>query len=260
MKDFAIVDDTLAASSMAIGESSNLSQLCQTYSYTFKSDTFNEYTDILAVLAQICIDSAKRAYAIDTNNEIKRIKKIIDVEKHGYPEFWFGLERKNKFAKSLMVHTMENDAKKQKEEAKTNHGLVCPMNFLFNYRFPRNEFRTRTIPLSDFFQRFPLEDGKRRSKKAEELIDKYSNLKDSVYSSEESPILQDEYERLIEDLRGTYIKENDAGVISAIIDRAFLITPKMQRYEGSLLAQHKRDLLNILYRTSPKAFLKCFKK
>lgn len=52
MKDFAIADDKLAASAMAIGESSNLSQLAQTYSYSFKdSEKYMMYADILAVLA-----------------------------------------------------------------------------------------------------------------------------------------------------------------------------------------------------------------
>ncbi len=51
LKDFAVVDDKLAASAMAIGESSNLSQLAQTYSYSFNDNKYVVYADILAVLA-----------------------------------------------------------------------------------------------------------------------------------------------------------------------------------------------------------------
>lgn len=53
MDDYADVDNKIAAGNMAIGESSNLSQLCQTYSYSFEEDKekYDRYACILAVLA-----------------------------------------------------------------------------------------------------------------------------------------------------------------------------------------------------------------
>lgn len=55
--DFAAVDNQLAKSQLAIGESSNLAQIALTYAATFPDD--DRYADIvceLAILAQAAID------------------------------------------------------------------------------------------------------------------------------------------------------------------------------------------------------------
>ena len=51
MEDFAKVDNALASAQLAIGESSNLAQLCLSYTYNFKDKKYNDYVCILAVLA-----------------------------------------------------------------------------------------------------------------------------------------------------------------------------------------------------------------
>ena len=51
MKSFAELDNTLAASQRNIGESSNLAQVCLTYTYNFKDQKYKDYACILAVLA-----------------------------------------------------------------------------------------------------------------------------------------------------------------------------------------------------------------
>lgn len=50
-ENFAIIDNRLAAAQRAIGESSNLAQICLTYSHSLKDEKFKEYVCILAVLA-----------------------------------------------------------------------------------------------------------------------------------------------------------------------------------------------------------------
>ena len=51
MVNFAIVDNMLAASQLAIGESSNLAQLALTYTYNFNDQKYFDYVCILSVLA-----------------------------------------------------------------------------------------------------------------------------------------------------------------------------------------------------------------
>lgn len=51
LKDFALVDNKLAAAQLAIGLSSNLAQLCLTYSYNFEDKKYQDYVCILSVLA-----------------------------------------------------------------------------------------------------------------------------------------------------------------------------------------------------------------
>ena len=51
LENFALIDNKLASSQMAIGESSNLAAINLTYMYNFKDQKFDDYTCILAVLA-----------------------------------------------------------------------------------------------------------------------------------------------------------------------------------------------------------------
>ena len=51
MEDFAKADNALAAAQLAIGESSNLAQICLTYTYNYNDEKYNDYVCILAVMA-----------------------------------------------------------------------------------------------------------------------------------------------------------------------------------------------------------------
>ena len=51
-KNYAIIDNRLAAAQMAIGESSNLAQLCLTQTYNSDDQMYSDYVCILSVLAQ----------------------------------------------------------------------------------------------------------------------------------------------------------------------------------------------------------------
>ena len=94
MKTYAEIDNNLAASQSAIGESSNLAQLALTYSYSFPDEQkYKDYVCILSVLAQVAIDSAKRSFDIDINKEIDRIKKDMNIKEHKYPKFWILIRR-----------------------------------------------------------------------------------------------------------------------------------------------------------------------
>ena len=75
LQSFAIVDNKLASSQGVIGSSSNLAQVCQSYTYTFDDKKYSDYICILSVLAQAAIDSSKKVFDIDLNEEIDIIKK-----------------------------------------------------------------------------------------------------------------------------------------------------------------------------------------
>ena len=50
-EDYAKIDNRLAASQVAIGQSSNLAQIALTYTYNFKEQKYNDYVCILSVVA-----------------------------------------------------------------------------------------------------------------------------------------------------------------------------------------------------------------
>ena len=90
---FATIDNNLAASQLSIGESSNLAQICLSYSYNSEQlrgiSAEQCYLDvcILSVVAQVAIDNAKRTYDIDLMSEIKRIKSEMHIELNKLPKF-----------------------------------------------------------------------------------------------------------------------------------------------------------------------------
>ena len=51
LKNYAVIDNALTSAQLAIGESSNVAQLCLTYTYNFDDRKYYESACILAVLA-----------------------------------------------------------------------------------------------------------------------------------------------------------------------------------------------------------------
>ena len=103
----------------AIGESSNIAQLAQSYANTFNDDKYWDIVCILSVVAQLAIDSAKRSFDIDITEEIKEIKKSLNIDKNGYPAFW-------KLIQDKKLHKQNKEFSKEK----INNDLQCPMNYL----------------------------------------------------------------------------------------------------------------------------------
>lgn len=251
--NFALIDNKLAAASRAIGESSNLAQLCLSYCYNFTDKKYQDYVCILAILAQCSIDNAKRTFDIDINKELRRIKKDIDVENNGYPLFFGKIRDKN--------------AKKMSKEASLctsiNKNLQCPMNYLSSIEFARSRSNLKTLPMDYFFVQQPLELSRRKSKKVEALIEEYSLHYWLVAKNQENSILlMENFYEMVEKIKKTYISNNYIGLMSWLINRAFLITSNVKAQEGKIFSNLKKNrplLLKTLYDVNKECFLKCFK-
>ena len=199
----------------------------------------------LSVLAQVAIDSAKRRFDINLTDEIRRIKNDMDIKVNLYPNFW---------------KLIRPDTKPEK----INTDLHCPMNYLYDLELNRFRHETTTLPMSYFFKKFELKEDKRKCKKVEELITKYSlrliNLPEC--EDEEYLLLRSDFEDLISDINRINISRNYAGLMSWLIDRAFIITDNIKYNNKKLrtkLNKNKALLLKVLYSVSSKTFLSCFK-
>lgn len=257
LENYANIDNNLAAAQLAIGESSNLAQLCLTYTYNFPDKKYNDYVCILSVLAQVAIDNAKRRFDIDLTEEISRIKKDMNIKENGYPSFW-GVIRKG-FNKNRI-----------------NDKLICPMNYIFDIKVGKYRTSTSTLPMSDFFVKYEMDEHKRKSKKVEELIQKYSldlyNLYQKPASNsdlddeEESDnylLLRADFESLINDIQQVYISKNYLGLMSWLINRAFFIGSGVRSKRSDIqttLNNNRAILLKTLYTVNSDALLKCFAK
>ena len=247
MDDFARMDNLLSASQTDIGESSNLAQVCQSYSYTFNETKYDDYCAILSVLAQASIDSSKRRFDVDIPKEIKLIKQQMDVKKNKYPMFWSvikpGFNRKN-----------------------LNSSIHCPMNYLYNLRFKNTVPDDSTISMSEFFIKHKLDISKRQCRNVEELIENYSlKVYEDKMDSVESDylLLRSDYDQLIKDLSQINVSKNSAGLMSWLLDRAFLMTPTMRSNKNntdSLLHKNRSLLVKVLYDVNKKVLFSCFKK
>ena len=245
--NYSNIDNNLAAAQLAIGESSNLAQICLTYTYNFDDQKYIDYVCILSVLAQVAIDNAKRRFDIDLTDEIKRIKNDMNIKENGYPAFWTII-------------------RKGFNKEKVNSELKCPMNYIFNIRAKKFRDNSATIPMDRFFVKYELEEQRRKSKKVEELIQKYSlKLYNCVISesdeNDEYLLLRNDFEELINDIRSIYISKNYLGLMSWLINRAFSIGSGIKGNKNILQSSinaNKSILIKTLYEVNPESLLKCF--
>ena len=270
LDNYSAIDNNLMAAQLSIGESSNMAQICLTYTYNFDDPKYQEYVCILSVLAQVAIDNAKRRFDIDLVEEIKRIKKDMDIKENKYPAFWSVIRRD--FDK--VFEDKKKKAKKAGEViddtlSKINKELICPMNYIYNIKLREFKPTTSTLPMSDFFVKVSAENDRRKSKKVEELIQKYSlslylyNVDEDDDENDDYLLLCNDFDKLIEDIRGIYISRNYIGMMSWLINRAFQISSgvkgksdKMQ----STINTNKSLLLKVLYDVNKESFLACFSK
>ncbi len=242
--DFAALDSKLAKSQRDIGESSNLAQIAQTYASSYDERKFDDYVCILSVIAQIAIDSAKRIFAINTTEEISRIKKDMDVDKHLYPLFWKSI--KKGFNTKLI-----------------NRNLICPMNELASLSVGRKDY-SKTIPMKEFLHPIKPKLNRKPAKRIEGMIEKYSFQLHKRYNtvkdtSETDILLRSDFNDLIEDIRTVKISSNYSDVIFWLIDRAFGIVQNINRNKQKRTTdKNKPLLLKVLYEANKKAFLDCF--
>ena len=204
------------------------------------------------MLAQVAIDNAKRKFDIDLSQEIRRIKKDIDVEENKYPIFW-----------SLI----RPDFNKKR----INKKLKCPMNYLFSVKINKFKDENSTLPMSYFFNKFELERDRRTCKKVEELIEKYSldlfnyNIDDEnvLNKNDDYLLLRSDFDDMISDIQQIYISKNYIGLMSWLIDRAFKIIPQTKGKVckmNSTIEQNKSILLQTLYNINKNNLLQCFNK
>lgn len=249
MNDYAKIDNGLAKSQTDIGESSNLAQIAQTYACNFSDEKYQDYVCILSILAQVAIDNSKRKFDIDLSKEIKSIKEDMNIGENKYPSFW-----------KLIKHGFN--------VKNINKDLNCPMNYLYDLDIAKFRDNSSTLPMSYFFVQHPLEKDKKQCKKVEELISNYSlgllehQSDDNPYEYTNHLLLRSDFDELLNNISKTYISTNYSGLMSWLINRAFLITPRLVEKTTKIKATTKKNkplLMKILYQVSQKSFLDCFK-
>ncbi len=203
---------------------------------------------------QCAIDNAKRSFDIDLTNEIRRIKKDMNLSENGYPVFW------------SIIRPGFNKAKINKE-------LKCPMNYLFYLKTNMTEnSNVKTHPITDFFEDYDVYDINktwRKNKRVENLIIKYSiqlnrsNSTDMSDDTEDVWLLEDKFNELIDDIRAITISKKYKNLMLYLINRSFVINAGAKSKKDinqTALRKNRALLLKVLYEVNPNVFLSCFAK
>lgn len=170
----------------------------------------------------------------------------MDIKEHGYPRFW------------RCIHP--------EYHGYINNSLKCPMNEVTQFKAQKPHHNSNPISNRQFFIKHDLTESRRKCKRVENLIQKYSlELLDYNKSEdrdyEEYLLLRQDFDNLVEDIRRIYISNNYLGLMSWLIDRALIITPEVSKNAGQLksrLNKNRSLLLKVLYEVSPNQFLQCF--
>lgn len=184
----------------------------------------------------------------------------MNIDEIGYPAFWKCV--KDKKTKS---------GEKGFDTSKINRFLECPMNYIANMEFKRFRSSESTLPMDYFFKSFELDANRKTSKKVEELIEKYSldiynyniSMSDEDENYSDYLLLRSDFEELICDLQSTYLSGNYIGLMSWLINRAFIITSGQKRNKEIInrnTYKNKSLLLKTLYDVNPKNIIKIFSK
>lgn len=246
--NYAVIDNKLAAAQKDIGQSSNLAQICLSYSYNDNSEILKDYICILAVLAQCAIDNAKRSFDVNISEEIKRIKDAIDLKQNGYPSFW-------------------RNIRQDLNPTLINPNISCPMNEVNKLHVDKLP-NSNVIPINELFISYENNETYKISKAVESLIEKYINefyaikaVTDRENKEEYNYLLHSSYDDLIDDIRRITLPDKYIGLMSWLINRAFMITPNIQSNKKlikSQLCKNRATLLSVLYDLNPNMLLKCF--
>ena len=140
------------------------------------------------------------------------------------------------------------------------------MNFLYDVEIAKVRDSRPPNTMSEFFVPCEPNDNRRKSKKVEQMIQKYS-IKLYQYSKDPSDdscvVLMHDFNHLVEDIQQLYISSNYKPLMSWLINRAFVITPGIKCNRKSLrstLNKNRSILLKTLYDVNPKLLLECFKE
>ena len=268
MLSFAKVDNELAAAQLAIGESSNLAQLCLSYTYNFDDQKYADYVAILSVLAQVAIDNAKRHFDIDITKEIARIKSDMNIAENGYPYFWQITKKDKRKARNDQERRERQRANREKIQKQINKNLICPMNYLYNLKFDNARPIDKKIDMDKFIVIHKAKNIASYSRKIQDMIVRYSimlvneNKKNDDNELEQYLLERADFEDMIAEIRINSIPQKDAEIYSWLLNRAFLITPGVKGKRDTMnvsIRKNKPLLMKALYSASPKTFLKCFR-
>lgn len=292
----SLLDNTLGKSQMTIGEVVNLGQLALSLYWDAKkhnkeSKNLLEIVDIMTVLSGCAIDAAKRAYDINMNQEIKKIRGALTLKKFEHviektgeieylpakPNFWIYVYN-DKYDKKQIKETNEEENKNQEEidgkgekEIEGNKidkkGLItvhydCPMDYLYDIKLTKANGK-KNYSFGYLLNPCVKNKGNRRQSRnakelAEELQDEISSIKSNLSISEEETDIKLGNVAKLYDETFNKMKINNNTMFD-ILRSIAESTDTGSKDERSKKNNSFVRLMNQLYKTQTEVFLNSFK-
>lgn len=294
MDDLTTIDDGLQCSQKAIGTSSNVAMLYLTnyWDKLYRNNWIeNEETKqmldnvcILSVLAQVAVDSSKRAFIVGNgknglNNEIERLRKklprknITDkksiIEK---PTFWqytniafnnSEIEKRLKNEDSELWKELSDDDKKLKVKSTKKEMIAelkdyyCPVNNILKEidKLGKADYNN-TIDDYEFLVKDIDNPDKKQSRKMESIVYEL----DKKIKIARNELDEDDLLNYCNVLYEEYIKNIKKYKISQ--STMLLMIQRVLRNDNKIIRNNrdiKTIILNLLYKRSYDNFIKCFK-
>lgn len=270
--EYARMDSTMQQAQRAIGGSSDSAQLAQSYMWNkvAKNEFDDEYTDlyhntvILAVLAQCSIDSIKREYAVNPNDEIARIRSMDCMNrKKDYPLFMKYTHEipVTKNGKERPYEDIKKD--KKKIERRIDKSIVCPMNYLQSHLDKiQGAEKTDVVDTSDFFVKIKGRADNRQMSRIRELIEDYDAfVKHNVMTLENTDesiwLISSKMQEVLEAINKIKLS---AATMNRLIETSLGIMGKARSdSQYSEASKYVRKTFNLMYRSNKEMFLRNFK-
>ena len=276
MAEYAKMDSKMQSAQKAIGGSSDTAQLSQSYYWSKIAEgkrdeecqQYYENTVILAVCAQLAIDGCKKVFAVDVNDDIKRIRSQPCMKKQkDYPKFmkWTHEIPVTKNGKERSLDEIRLDREKIKK--RIDDSIVCPMNWLQDcldkiQGINKNAY----VDTKEYFITIPGKADNRQMSKIRKIVENYDGYTRRLmgYMSSEGDN-SDIIELLL--IKTSEVYDALLGMKISMLTMNRLIGSVLgvdmginNAYKYVITSKYTRKMLKLLHKANKQTFLSCFKK
>lgn len=186
IRQYAYMDAKMQRAQKAIGGSSDSAQVAQSYFWDKVARNQDDeekqrlYHDIiiLAVLAQCSIDGIKRLYAVDSNDEIARIRSMPYMKRERDFPLFMKYTREIPVTKNGVERPYEDiKLDKRRLSKRIDKEIICPMNYLQNSLDKiQGASRDKMVDTYQYFKKIDGRANSRQMSKVRSIIEGYDNF------------------------------------------------------------------------------------
>lgn len=276
IEKIAEIDNKIAKSGVAIGESSNLAQLALSYYYDEKEneakpEKMKEMKEVfveMSIIAQIAIDSAKRTYKVDYEKEIRDNHFTSE-----YPRFFINIKDDLKILKGKKIELIDIDesekelnpteynkkVKFNKAVSKIVTGIKCPMEYVQDIVNVAEKEHCKRYDDLEYISEINIEKSDyRQINRIIKLVNSWSNMTQTeIITDNGKTYFEYQNQKLMDEI---ITRIQSMKIKPATMNRAIrhIFGSNIKGKITKLASKNKKKLLMCLYKSQKKLFLEQF--